>query len=356
MARRILLLTGLACLSLPFFHAAVFGLNTIFYWADPESIDLTGTWADEVLNGIRLLSGFAIPTFLFVGGYFVVMFARGKDLKKKYAAVRTQALRLLPPFLIWTTIHFILQFQPPKSISEVLHPYYFLPLMLQFYFLAPVLVSICERASGWKWVLGFSIALHLFLETIRYLPVLGVSAPPLLRGISAATPTWFFPEHLLWFVMGIVVKMRFAEFKESFLYNRLLWLGLLIVFGVLSIVESEYLAAVRNVEWLGVGFNGLSREIYSASVLMFFVVNEGLRIPFEKFFSYLGGKSMAVYLTNSPTIYLVASLLFKFTPWVLGSQLIYQFILVGVGLGIPLLIIYVVDHTRLRIYHRFVLG
>lgn len=358
MARRVLLLTGLGTLVLPFFHAAVFGLNAMFFWVDPPSFDRMGSIAYYVLNSVRLLSGFAIPMFLFAAGYFSVFMMRGREIKDaiRGKSFLTQFTRLLPPFLIWTTIHLAINFQMPDSIHAVLRPYYFLPLLVQLYFLGPWLTKFASNGNGWKWLLVLTGLLHIFLEGLHYLPLLGFASAPWMQFVNWATPIWFFPEHIFWFALGIVLSLKIDLFRTRLERLGRLWPVLVVVFAALCLLEYEYFDRLDPETWLGTRFNGLAREFYSLAVVLYVILAEKVLLPGQNIVSYLGARSFAVYLANSPAIYLASTLMFQAAPWLLDFQPVYQAVLIIVGFGAPLMLINLFAKTRLRGLYRYVFG
>ena len=77
MAKRLLLLNGVAIVCVILFHATGFGFTAMFAWAhryrevSSPNFDAVGTGAYYAFRLIEQFVVFAIPAFLFVSGYFV---------------------------------------------------------------------------------------------------------------------------------------------------------------------------------------------------------------------------------------------------------------------------------------------
>jgi hypothetical protein len=87
-----------------------------------------------------------------------------------------------------------------------------------------------------------------------------------------------------------------------------------------------------------------------------FLAFDTISIPFQKQLSNIGGKSLGIYLANIPVVYATAVLLYRFAPWTLGYQVIYQLILITFGLGVPLLMMRLIRQSPARRYYRYVFG
>jgi membrane-bound acyltransferase YfiQ involved in biofilm formation len=261
---------------------------------------------------------------------------------------------LLIPFAIWTAIRYILLHRPPTSIHEILDPYYFIVLLVQFYLLSPIIVPFAK--SNWK-ILLIVVALIQFIaaEGTVYLQLLGLEIPG-LSTIIAWTPRWFFPGRLFYFALGIVAGIHYEGFKEWLVEVKWHLLAIVVITGFLSLLEYELADRISGETWLGPNNPGFSRMIYASSVSLCFLAFEGGSIPFSKIISGLGAKSLGIYLGNLPAAYVAASIMYKLTPSALGNQLLYQSVLWLAALGVPLLLMEVVRRTPFRSGYRYLFG
>jgi hypothetical protein len=79
-------------------------------------------------------------------------------------------------------------------------------------------------------------------------------------------------------------------------------------------------------------------------------------VPLSKHLTYLGANSLGIYLANIPFAYSVAVIMYRLTPMVLGSQLVYQSVLILAGLGGPLILMSMWKQLPVRRYYRFAFG
>ena len=107
--------------------------------------------AKVLLHILQGFGVFAVPTFLFISGTFVSYAARGRPPSLSARFVSRGLAHLLPPYLFWSAVFYLvvmLQFDqaysPAGYVKNVLvgYPYHFIPLLLLFYLLAPILVRV----------------------------------------------------------------------------------------------------------------------------------------------------------------------------------------------------------------------
>jgi surface polysaccharide O-acyltransferase-like enzyme len=363
MARRLLLLNGLAALCLPIFHAVVYGFQAMFLWTDryrPVEVtnyDQLGSFTYYIMLSVRQLAGFSIPAFIFVSGFFIAFLASGQQSRLTREAIISRIKVLLIPFLIWTAFHFIfiLNRRVPRSVTEVLRPYYYIPLVIQFYLLSPLLVSLAKK--HWKLLLLTAALLHLALQAIQFFSIVGITIPG-QQFILRVTPTWFFPGRIFWFIFGLVFSLQLSELKPWLQRFKRPLLGAMILSGVLSVVEYDLVnRAVSPGVWLGPEFTGFAREFFSLFVLLTFAAFDKTRLPYNNRLNELGVKSLGIYLVNAPAIYVASSLMYHLTPWILGQPILYQGLLFLVGLGVPLLLMAVTFKWPVtRLGYRYLFG
>ena len=148
-------------------------------------------------------------------------------------------------------------------------------------------------------------------------------------------------------------RKLFGGWLARWKYALLAGLGL---FAVLSFVEYFWVDQAIGERWLGPSFIGIFRTLYAVTFSFVLLAFDKVKLPLEKQISQLGLISLGIYLVNTPAIYLTSSLLYKFAPWVLGRQIVYQPILTAAGLFIPVLLIQVFKWGPLKRYSPTVFG
>lgn len=365
--KRLLVLNGIAVSLLPFHHAAAYGFSALFLWADRYSAvsvpnyDRLGSAAYYALLLVRQWDAFAIPAFLFVAGVFTAFLARGDSVRLHWQAGLSRIKKLAPPLALWTLFHFVLLTRVPSSLQEVFGVYYFIPLLMQLYLISPWLIRLAKR--HWRLLLVVAFVLQFGAEVPRYFRSLGVAFP---GGdlIIAATPLWFFPSRSFWFALGLVAGLNMSAFKAWVTRHRRRLAVLVVLTALSALVEVEVANRLTTRPWVGPTFSGVFRNAYAGLVILFYMSLEGASHPWldrvwakvSRGFAELGGRSIGIYLANSPAIYVLASLLYHFSPQVLANQALYQVALVTTGLAVPLLLMDLTRRTPLRRIYPYVFG
>ena len=110
MASRLLLLNGVAILCVILFHATGFGFTAMFSWAHryrevvSPNYDDIGTPAYYALRLVEQFVVMAIPSFLFVSGYFVSVLAGRNKASVEPKAMRSRIKALGIPYLLWSAV------------------------------------------------------------------------------------------------------------------------------------------------------------------------------------------------------------------------------------------------------------
>lgn len=358
--KRILFLNGIGVIALVINHAADWGLQAMFDWTDrymPVSVpnyDQLGTLPFYITVWIRQLVSIDIPAFLFVSGFFIAYAAGREQPNLKWKVVFNRIKVLIPPFIIWTIVRYILLRQVPSSVHDVLMPVFYIPLITQFYLISPFIVSIVQKR--WKLMLVATLITTLSIKGLRYLFVFDIHFKGLDQ-LIALTEYYIFPMSLFWFVFGMVYGFHFKDFSQRL--EKIKW-GLLIgciVFGALIMVEYSVLWDLSGRDWLGRGVDLIfTKTIYRSLFLLTFLAFYKAKLPFQDKLSKLGSKSLGVYVVNQNANYVVALFMYFVTPWILGIQIMYQSIIIAVGLGIPLLLMAIVNRPPTRKYYRYLFG
>lgn len=360
MIKRLLWLNGLAVLGVAFHHASGYGFRAMFLWTDrylPVSVpnyDLAGSLPFYLNVLIQQLDAFALPAFMFVSGVFVAFASGSAEQTIDWNVVGSRIKVLLIPFAVWTAIFFLLlRRQPPSTFDEVVSRYYYIVLLVQFYAVSPLLVLMISKS--WKLVLGVLGTIELFISSLLYFQVLDVPIPRLETMIQI-TPKWLIPNLLFWFALGIVVGNHRETLPELLKRHRkrlaLLFFALIPLMMVEYVVVQEYVAE----PWLGPYFGGILRNLYAALFIFLFLAINQESIPFTKGLNVLGSRSLGVYLSHGPVMYVGAVIMYRLTPWILGHQLFYQGTLIFLGLGVPLVLMLLMRQSPARRYYRYVFG
>ncbi len=383
MTRRFLLLMGLGILGLILNHSATFGYQATFDLAwiyRPEVAAACGDLTPPVncpnydqvhsvtywgLTLVRRFIAFGVPVFLMVSGYFIAFAAGRKDARIKWPILRARVVGLLIPYLVWSIIIFAGQAlfynriysSPWEYVRRLLvggatGSYYYIPLLIQLYLLSPILVPLAKKR--WKTLLVSTAVLMLFVETLRYFQLFGLGAP-IVPSLIRLTPLWFFPRRLFWFALGIVFGFHIGNFKPFFVRHKNKFVFGAVLFYILSLVEFEILLSLSGQPWIDF-FSTYTTTIYAGMFMMAMLSVKKLKLPYTPQIMDIGAKAFGIYLIHEQVLELVGTLMFRFTPWILGYQVLYQPIMITFALGVPLLLMWAVSKSPAKKLYKYLFG
>lgn len=371
MVRRFLLLNGLAIIGAVVYHASGWGFTAMFWWThryaevSVPNFDQMGSAAYYALRAVEQLIIFAVPAFLFVSGFFIAFAAGRTRHTVSWQTIGARVQGLLIPYLLWSLLLWTADFLQGERYAPLVYlqmlvtgrtasPYYFVPLLIQFYLLSPLLVPLAKKRGPLLLVIAAIIQLSvrtlIFLNTMEALPASLQPAMPL-------TASWFFPGHLLWSTSGIVAGFHLDSFKR--LLARIKWgaLAAALILYPLGILEWEWLLRTSSELWIGAR-ETLLDSFFAAAVILTFLAFSDLKIPFANELSDLGSKSFGIYLAHSPVLEYTARAVYLLAPWLLAHQILFQPLLIFMGLAVPLLLMRVANMERspVRIYYQYIFG
>jgi hypothetical protein len=369
MTRRLLYLIGLAVLCVVLYHASGWGFVAMFWWTDrylPVSVPNFDQMGSASYYGLRIIEQlviFAIPSFLFVSGFFLA-FATGRNRANVgWDVIFTRVRNLLIPYLIWSCLLIGLEVFLGRRLSlgefvrilltgQATDAYYFIPVLIQLYLLSPFLIPFVR--ARWKLALLLTGLLQVFILCLRYGSILGLDTPA-LEPFYILTRSWLFTGFIFWFTFGIVVGFHGLQIKAAFVRARWIALvGLLVVF-LIGILEWEALLRASGEAWIA-PVETLVDQIYAGLFLVAFLGFEQVVLPGIKAISQIGTKSFGVYLAHSLVLIYTAKLVYHFAPQILGMQWIFQLVLIAAGLGIPLLLMEIVARSPARRFYSLLFG
>ena len=368
MAKRLLLLNGVAIICVILFHATGFGFTAMFSWAhryrdvSSPNYDQVGSTAYYTLRLVEQCVAFCIPAFLFVSGFFVSVMT-GKTGRIRGRAVRSRVRNLVTPYLFWSAVAFLaftLQgrvFASGRYVWMLLigssNPnYYYVPLLVQMYFIAPLIVMAVRR--NWRAALLTAALVQACVYALQYPVILGLEWPH-INGVAAALPKWFFLVHLFWFTFGVVAGLQHPVLMTPLQRHRWVLLACAGCLFILGVVEWECLVYWSGSPWRDNRMT-LIDGLYAGAIILSFLAFRDVRIPFTEAFEALGGRSYGIYLVHGLVMEYFSRSLYHFAPWVLGRQLLFQPMVIAVGLSVPLVVMAVIRRSRGQQLYGYLFG
>jgi len=361
MARRLLLLNGIAIFCVVLFHAAGWGFTAMFMWAHrylpviSPNFEQAGSAWDIYFRLVEQFIVFSIPAFLFVSGCFIaIAYGRGSS-KTDWKRLLHRVRNLLIPYLVWTTVIIIGQVLQGKQIQAVelvrivltgsVNPaYYFVPLLIQLYLLSPIIYHLARVApiallvaSGLVVVVTGIVSVGLTLGT-------GFTLLPAVGGLL---PKWFFPVRLFWFALGIVYILYLERISPILIRFR--WL-LLVAIGasfIIGFMEWEWFLKLSGQPWAP-HRETLVDAVYSISVIFGLLAFSKIQVPLARPLMELGVQSYGIYLIHPLVMEYFSRGVYHLAPVLLSYQIFLQPGLIILGLAVPLVMMYLVRRSSAR--------
>lgn len=366
------MLRGLAILAVVSNHAVARGFIAMFWWVHryrpvlSPNYDQVGTWPYYILVAIQQLAQFCIPAFLFISGFFVAYAARGNPPTLSWKVVWARIKNLLEPYLTWSVIFYLvallegkllgngkayslLEFFRRLAIGSVVPPYFFVPLLCQFYLLSPIIVWFAKSKA--HHLLFVFACLQLTLTGLSYLKLFGITLPSLLH-----TSGWLFVHWAFFFPLGVVCGFHYKSVQQWL--TRFKWplFVAVIVLGMLSVVESEVLYRLtQDYSWAR-GHHKLSIFLYGLAFILFFLSIDTRSLPFTRAIEQAGSQSYGIYLLHVPVQNLVARGVYHIAPLILTYQIFFQPLLMASSLIIPLLLMASIMNSPAKRYYHHLFG
>ncbi|MCP4357202.1 MAG: acyltransferase [Chloroflexi bacterium] len=336
-------MAGLAIVLVVLNHAIVYGL---------ELSPVTGALL-VFLNILKAFGVYAVPTFLFISGAFVAYASRGKaSLSPKF--IWSSLRHILLPYLLWTFIAYLDLvfirggiFSVSGYIKNVMvgFPYHFVPLIIFYYVLSPLLVKIGRRYGG---LLLLAIGFYqLFLLIILGTDMSSVEVPadwtrflalPVLRNTMKV---WG-----IYFPMGFLFSLHNARLRPYLTRFRLVFI---MVTAVLFIVSILRIFSSDITSWIHI--------ILPLPFMFVLPVIQRTSIPKVRQFEKIGRRAYGLYLVHLIVLEILLFAISSFVPGLAQVPLIIYPLFFVCALVIPLFIMERIAHqpvTR-RIY-RYVFG
>lgn len=291
----------------------------------------TNTFNFYFLFIYRQLLNFAIPLFLFISGYFMAK----KDVSSvgKYKTfILSQAKKIIIPYVIFTSLFILVDYYSGENITvksvllnfltgNVISPYFFIILILQYYLLLPLLQKI-NNIKG----LTFSIVINIlyFFALYIYRINLNQDIPNLYYAL-------IFPAWLFFYQYGLY-SGKYGLPKKS-----VIWIWFLILSIILILIESMIWFKEKHLVSFAISQLRVSSFIYS-----FFLINILVSYKFFKikFLSKIGLVSFGIYLTHMfLLVYLVLPLTTK--KLIYDIQPVYQILILFLIILINYFAIYI---------------
>jgi peptidoglycan/LPS O-acetylase OafA/YrhL len=348
MNRQSVALGGLAIVLVVLHHAIDFE----FLWLQNLGFSVAGKPEFYLLAPLHKLGPIAVPLFLFISGGFVAYAARGNPPRLSRHSVQSALLRLLWPYLVWSTVSYLMvywQNGERYSLAGYLknyivgYPYHFVPLLLFFYTISPILAYWAKR-YGSAVVVAFALY-QIVLVIVKYPAEFGLILPSWAEYLSPPILGYTLAMWGVYFPLGMVVALDGQRWRPWLERCRWPLVVLTLAFFVIDILNMLLPVHI----WMAV-------YIYPLTFVLLAPQIKRQWIPAVGEFEYIGKRSYGVYFTHL----LVMNLLFlgvqHWAPWLIESPLLVVSVVFLLAIGIPLLVMHLFSAMPSRMAYRYVFG
>ena len=369
MYRRLSILSGIAITAVILNHAGGWGLVAMIWWAhryrpvESPNYDMIGSFAYFVSDVIHLSTVFAVPAFLFISGFFIAYASRAGKTGLGWKSLRTRITALLIPYIVWSAYQIIqdIVLGEAMSLQQVLlrvlltganGGFFFIPVLITFYLLSPWLVKLAHK--NWKLLLLGAGLIQLLPIVFRYIRLISGSTP-LLSTLIQWTPDQVFIRWAIFFPLGIVCGLYLDAFKDWLNKRRKILLATLIGSYLAMFFETEIIFFLTPDHWRP-GPSSIFFVLYGLSFILTYLAFEQVNIPLSRAFIKVGTKSYGLYLTHFLVMTIAAKLIYHLLPWLLSQQLLFQSLMMGLGLFVPLFLMTFIARSPLRRIYPYLFG
>jgi len=311
---------------------------------------------------------YAITAFLFIAGYFAAYATSGGKTDLKWEIVRARLTGLVWPWLTWAIFMTVSVFVTNAMWSQggmlslletflrnLFVQYYFLPLLIVYYLLAPFIARWTSR--NLKATLIGAAVLQLIGEILFYASVYWQAFPKALLPWVEIGPL-LYVRFAFFFPFGLAAGMFPQKVKDFLLPLKpaLPWMALG-AFLASALEASLVYAAGRPEIWPSGGDQTkLTSILFSLTLIACFIVYEKIELPLNKFIIQLGTRSYGLYLSH----YVILGLLGRFfrgvLPWLTGQGWLLLPLLFVLTTLLAMGLMEVAARLPFKRFYRFVFG
>lgn len=303
---------------------------------------------------------FAIPAFMLIAGYFIAYATSGGKRDLHWKVVRARLENLLWPWLIWSAVLTVAHFVQRRSISpvELVHSliihYYFIPLLIMYYVLAPFVVrwsrdNVCMLLIG-------AAAVQLLAVVLFYARVYRPDFPEALKSWVDVGPLQYL-RFAFYFPFGVVCGMFPRAVRDALVRFKPILPWLAVFFFGLAVVETVVPYNIGGQVWpQGGDQTKLSSALFSTALVLCFVVFDRLSVPFSRRISKLGTHSYGLYLCHYPILGITARVIEQAVPWVAAQGWLFLPLLFGLTIAFSMLLMEGIGWLPTKRFYRTMFG
>ena len=340
--------TGIAMILIVLNHAITFSLEAHARNGFPE----IGEGLLISLSILQAIGIFAVPIFFFISGSFVSYAAQGDPPRLSSKFIGSSLRHILIPYIIWSIIFsMVVYFQHHEVyslsgyIKNILvgYPYHFIPLLITYYILSPLLVIIVKK---------YSLPLLILIGAYQLFTAMALASSNLGIGFPAWTSRLLLPvlrttfaDWGIYFPLGLIYGFQAKKIVPWLKNWRWILIGLTVIFFIFGVFEANH----------QINFPYARLFVQTTFVLIIPVIPRD-QIPWVRQFEKVGKRSYGLYLTHLIILNLTVWLLQILVPKIISLPLVVVPLLFVIGFIIPLGVMEYASRSPGRKYYRFIFG
>jgi peptidoglycan/LPS O-acetylase OafA/YrhL len=260
--------------------------------------------------------------------------------------------RIVWPYLIWSVVYYAVVYVRRDETYTILghlknlvvgYPYHFVPLLLFFYVLSPLLVRFAKR---WGWLLIAIIALYqAILMNVQFAGILGFRFPDWMKYVVPPVVGYALAEWGIYFPLGLVYGLHFKSLLPWLRKGKWVFLGATCLFFLLGVLS---VASVVRFP--------LALHICRLTLVLLLPVIKRKSIPLVRRLEDVGKKSYGLYLTHLLVLDFAFLGVQVLLPSLLNHPILVVPILFTAGVLVPILVMSGVARLPARTVYRYVFG
>jgi peptidoglycan/LPS O-acetylase OafA/YrhL len=328
MSRQFPALRGLAIIIVVLYHS----IHMSGVFMGEAGIPVTNGIGGIILMTFTLLGVFAVPTFLFISGSFFIYSIRGQESRLSYRTVFKGLKHILLPYLIWSLVFYLILylwhdrvFSPFEYFKHLVvgYPFNFVPLIVFFYLLSPVLVRLSKKYSFL--IIAIIAGYQIFLINVLHPGTLGFIFPDWTRFLVVPVLGRSIADWGIYFPLGMVFSLHAGTLTPYLLKIKWALAGATAAFFILGFLSVRNVLDFQAAYFIApLPFVGFAATISRSS------------IPIVKSLEAVGKRSYGLYLTNLIVLDTVLYAMTLAAPQMLNYQLVIVPVLFALSVGIPM--------------------
>jgi len=329
MYKQFVALSGFAMILILLNHSSTFVTTIPQMLGDPVSVE----WQQSVLAVFQVLGIIAVPVYFVVSGSFLAYAYQGmaKERSKFFKFIGSSVERILWPYLIWSTLFYLMiyflfnirlnWFDYGKDLL-VGYPYNFVPLLVFYYLVSPVVIWVGRRYP--HLLLGVIFLYQLTLLNLLSPGILGFIFPEWVSRFRPPIIARTMADWAIFFPIGIVYGLEKAKVIPWAIKYKRVFIVIFFVAMMLSILDK--IAIIR--------FPQASHFAPLAFICLLPAIDRN-SIPLVRRLEQIGKRSYGFYLTQIIILDLILFLVHILKPEMFTYPILLTILCFPVALFVP---------------------